>query len=144
MRWLFLILLLALSARAEDLKLLDGTVLREIRLREKTDLGIRVLHESGLSFVDYRRLPVPVAQTWGYEEAQYQAAYEAQGAELRQSGASAPAPSAPAASPSADSAAAAPAGTPSNGRSQCAATTKKGTRCKRKAQAGREYCYQHP
>lgn len=27
--------------------------------------------------------------------------------------------------------------------SQCAATTKKGTRCSRKAQAGRAYCWQH-
>ena len=29
-------------------------------------------------------------------------------------------------------------------RQQCAATTKKGTRCSRMAQAGRAYCWQHP
>lgn len=29
-------------------------------------------------------------------------------------------------------------------RPQCAATTKKGTRCSRMAQPGRAYCYQHP
>jgi hypothetical protein len=29
-------------------------------------------------------------------------------------------------------------------RQQCAATTKKGTRCSRMAQAGRSYCWQHP
>ena len=27
---------------------------------------------------------------------------------------------------------------------QCRAVTKKGTQCKRKAQAGKEYCWQHP
>lgn len=32
---------------------------------------------------------------------------------------------------------------PQTTSSQCAATTKKGTRCKRKAKAGSKYCWQH-
>ena len=36
-----------------------------------------------------------------------------------------------------------PSTAPSNSSGQCAATTKRGTRCKRKASAGSSYCWQH-
>lgn len=53
----------------------------------------------------------------------------------------APAPQAPRRAYSAPSSSRGSSYQPSGG--QCAATTKKGTRCSRRAQPGRAYCYQH-
>lgn len=145
-------------AGAYDLALRDGTVLHDIRLRDKSPLGILVLHQNGVTFVDYSKIPVPDLYTFGFDEALYKAALPASG-KVEQSPAQPvpsyrperlyrtnPAPATPTPAPAAStirtlSTLAASAVNAS--RSQCAATTKKGYRCSRMAQAGRSYCYQH-
>jgi len=57
-----------------DITTRDGKVYKEIRLREKTALGIRIAHEGGVVFLDYSQIPVPDLWTFGYVEADYTAA----------------------------------------------------------------------
>jgi len=65
---------LVFAAGAYDIKTRDGRVYKEIRLREKTPLGIRFAHEGGVAFLDYSQIPVPDLWTFGYVEADYNAA----------------------------------------------------------------------
>ncbi len=132
-RLLLLFLLLVSSAVASDLVLTDGTVLKTIRLREKTDLGLRLQHDGGLSFIDYARIPEPAATVWGYEEAKYR---QAQQSALKPSDAAPDAASAPA-----NAVADSPRSRPY--RTQCQGMTKKGRQCSRTAGAGQSTCYQH-
>ncbi len=124
-----LFLLLLPCATARDLVLTDGTILKNIRLREKTDSGIRVQHEAGLTFIDYLRLPEPERSLWGYEVAKYR--QPRQGTISQTEATPSPTPALPES----------PRERPY--RTQCLATTKKGTRCLRTAGPGQTHCYQH-
>ncbi|MAS94909.1 MAG: hypothetical protein CMO55_17065 [Verrucomicrobiales bacterium] len=67
--------LLAVPLPAYDLTTRDGRVFKDIRLREKTDLGIRIAYEGGGEvFLDYAVIPVPDLWTFGFEEDKYKAA----------------------------------------------------------------------
>ncbi|MBE2180489.1 MAG: hypothetical protein IAE97_08460 [Chthoniobacterales bacterium] len=150
------LLLFSGTVHAIDLTLTNGTVLRDVQLRGKTDLGIRVQHKDGMVFIDYAKIDPSELQTWGFEETKYQAASAAASSRARAEPAPStspkptPSPSPtpePTASPevTAERTDTAAKGKKSQGDAkQCAAITKKGTRCTRDAQPGREYCYQHP
>ena len=93
LRVLPLILILhAGSARAIDLTLSDGTVLKDVQLRGKTDLGIRVKHSEGMIFIDYSRIDPSELQTWGFEEAKYRVASAAASSPTRAQSLPFPAP----------------------------------------------------
>lgn len=68
------ILLLSVAVSAYDLETRDGRVFKEIRLREKTPLGIRIAHEKGVTWLDYSEIPVPHLWTFGFNEEEYNAA----------------------------------------------------------------------
>lgn len=149
-------LLFSGTAHALDLTLSDGTVLKDVQLRGKTDLGIRVQHQDGMIFIDYSRISPSELQTWGFEEAKYRVASAAAPAPARAQASPSPPPkpspsATPAPEPTASPAVkteradtAAKSTKSQAGAKQCAAITKKGTRCTRDAQSGRDYCYQHP
>ncbi len=144
------------TAHAIDLTLTNGTVLKDVQLRGKTDLGIRVQHKGGMVFIDYAKIDPSELQTWGFEDAKYQAASAAASSRARAEPTASPSPKpspspSPTPEPTASPAAktertdTAEKGKKSQGETkQCAAITKKGTRCTRDAQPGRDYCYQHP
>lgn len=160
----FTFLALASLASAYDLTLRDGSVLKDIRLRSKTDLGITVQHSTGQKFVDYAQLPVPDLYTWGFDEQRY---WSAQGSSTPPVLPPKPEATEPAdtgrparlyrslspdvsSEPEADNT----MGTSrdysphtdsvsSTIRGQCTGRTKKGYRCSRMAQAGSSTCYQH-
>jgi hypothetical protein len=142
---------LASQVFAYDLVLTDGRTLKGIKLRSMDALGVTLIHEGGGDYVDYLSMSEPDRVTFGYVQSRYDAAievlknkrsaYAADEATAKTAArttqntppVSAPAYSAPAAS------------TPRAASSgQCAATTKKGTRCSRNAAAGSSYCWQHP
>jgi len=68
------ILLSLVAVSAYDLETRDGRVFKEIRLREKTPLGIKIAHENGVTWLDYSEIPVPHLWTFGFNEAEYNAA----------------------------------------------------------------------
>lgn len=62
------------TASAYDLTTRGGRVYKDIRLREKADLGIRFAHEGGVAWLDYSEIPVPDLWTFGFMEDRYAAA----------------------------------------------------------------------
>lgn len=134
-----------LTASAYDLKLTNGRVLADIRLRVIEPTGIIVRVGESMEFVDYAHMAEEDKLTFGFVQSKYEAA------------AAKPAPTTQAAAPTSPTPAVTPAPKPPAPRTtqttatpaptssgQCAATTKKGTRCSRRASAGSIYCYQHP
>lgn len=153
MRGAAILLALCCTCQALDLTMESGMVYTNIRLREKAPMGIRIQHDTGLSFLDYLTLSAPDRLTFGYEEATYNAAL----AKLGQTAGVALTSARPAPVPASTTSRGfapkfvAPAATPSPAQTtssissgRCSATTKKGYQCSRAAQAGRSYCYQHP
>lgn len=154
----------ACGGLAYDLTDREGKVYKEIKLRDKTDLGILIAHENGVVFLDYSTIPVPDLWTFGYDEEKYEQA-KARAADQRslnslkslQSTVSAntPAPARPAgttrlykptrsssSTSTSSSGYRAPRSSSSHSR-QCAGITQKGYRCRRMVASG-SYCYQHP
>lgn len=157
-----------LATSAYDLQTRDGKVYKEIRLREKTALGIRIAHEGGVAFIDYSQIPVPDLWTFGYVEADYIAAKNPpptgrpvrlyQSTQTSSSDAevansrppigtntllSRPSRSAGSGSSGGGGASSGGSSTSGAARSQCAATTQKGYRCSRLSGAGSAFCWQH-
>lgn len=155
MNRLLLILLLALASSVfgYDLKLLDGTVYEDMRLLDKNDGGIRIIHASGIVSLNYKKLQPADARTFGYDEFNYQtwlnskttARAEAEPQPVVQSAPVRPmrparAYVAPAPEPAPSRTTTSTTGTRSG---QCTAYTKKGYRCSRMAAAGSSTCWQH-
>jgi hypothetical protein len=146
---------------ALDIVLPDGYKYENIQIKEKTDLGIRVGHETGVSFIDYLSLSPQDQYTFGYDSAKYN--FQKSALSMSQTskpvaiyGYSTPRPT-PAVTPrpsqspdqtsrgyvSRSSSAYSSSPRTASSSGQCAATTKKGYRCSRKAGSGSSYCWQH-
>ena len=78
------LLSLVVTVSAFDLETRGGRTYKNIRLREKTALGIKIAHEGGVVWLDYSEIPVPHLWTFGYVEADYNAAKRAASGEPAQ------------------------------------------------------------
>lgn len=162
MRFAALLLAVCTTCPALDIRLENGSSYTNIRLREKTPMGIRVQHDTGLSFFDYLSMKEVDRITFGYEEGPYNAAKAKLGLQATATPVPIPAPVLPRSTPVPVPTPTttrgfapkyvAPAATPEPTRTtvtssysgRCSATTKKGYRCSRSAESGRAYCWQHP
>jgi hypothetical protein len=64
---LFLLLLMGYVADAEDLKLTDGSMLRQIRVLEVRPDALVVLHRNGVAMADFEKLPKSVRADYGLD-----------------------------------------------------------------------------
>ncbi|CAM2929681.1 hypothetical protein [Rariglobus hedericola] len=143
---LFTLIVFTCQLIGHDLSLTDGRTLKNVKLRSMDASGITVIHDDGGDYVDYLTMTETDRTTFGYIQSRYeevvlrqkQRQEEAARSAAAAKTASAQQPKPVSTTPSPQSSYSAPAYS-----SQCAATTKKGARCKRTAAAGSAYCWQH-
>lgn len=66
------------AALARDLTLLDGTVFKNITVTKVEGNGIRILHDSGAGFVDFKSMRPEDRKEFGFSEYRYALAAEAE------------------------------------------------------------------
>ncbi len=66
---LLLFALFAATVQCEDITTIDGTVYKDIRVTERTPIGINFVSNDKACWADFRDLPPDVAQKYGYDPA---------------------------------------------------------------------------
>jgi len=64
---LLLFLLLQLGAAAENLKLIDGTTFRDVRILEVRPDALIVWHRDGVAMAEFEKLPKPTRARYGFD-----------------------------------------------------------------------------
>jgi|SRR5581483_11570485 len=82
--WFFLLVAFASVVHSEDIKLLNGGVLKDATITSYDAIGVTITHSSGISRVPYNELPAELRQKFSYDPKKAQEQVEAETRAARQ------------------------------------------------------------